>query len=359
MKPQSSTTLKLLATPFRKEAENPVPFLLYEAMADLGVQIKSCTLRRLIFGRWDIWHLHWPAENILGEAKKLRAVAMLVQLWVRLKIAKARNVKIVWTVHNVRPHEVRNPELERIFWWLFLPSVDGVIHMSRSTLEKVHREFPRTSTRPTFIIPHGHYRGAYSDSVDRDSARARLGLDASDFVVTFFGQIRPYKGVPNLIRCFRQTVEHGTCLVVAGKPHDRDIALETRRAAASDPMVRLHLEYVGRDRVQYFLRAADLVVLPYTQIMNSGSALLALSFDRPILVPAMGAIPELYELVGGNWVRLYEGELTPGVLRNAIRWAKQRSKDKFDHAPLDALDWNRLARLTLEAFRNVDDNKRA
>jgi beta-1,4-mannosyltransferase len=116
---------------------------------------------------------------------------------------------------------------------------------------------------------------------------------------------------------------------------------------------------VDRDRVQYFLRAADLVVLPYTEILNSGSALLALSFDRPILVPAIGAIPELYELAGGDWVRLYEGELTPELLSDAMRWAKQRSPDEFEHAPLDALDWNRLARLTLEAFRSVCDEQRA
>jgi beta-1,4-mannosyltransferase len=351
--------LNILATPFSKATENPVPFLLYEAMANLGVRVESCSLRRLIFGAWDVWHLHWPAENVLGEAKKPRAFAKLVQFWLRLKIAKARNVKIFWTVHNLRPHEVRNPALERIFWRVFLDSIDGMIFMSRSTMEKIHRELPRTSACPTFIIPHGHYRGAYCNRVDRTGARARLGLDAADFVITFFGQIRPYKGVPNLVRCFRQIAEQGTFLIVAGKTVDRDVALEIQNAAASDSNVRLYLEYVDRDRVQYFLRAADLVVLPYTEILNSGSALLALSFDRPILVPAIGAIPELYELAGRDWVRLYDGELTPELLSDAMQWAKQRSPDEFEHAPLDALDWSRLARLTLEAFRSVCDEQRA
>jgi len=347
--------LKLLVTiPFSKTA-NPAPFLLYEEMDDLDVQIRSCSLRRLIFGAWDVWHLHWPAENILSETNRPRAIAKLVLFWARLKVAKAKNVKIFWTVHNLKPHEVRRPALERIFWSLFLPNVDGLILMSRSTMQKVHREWPRLSACPTFIVPHGHYRGAYADEVDREGARVKLGLDASDFVVTFFGQIRPYKGVPNLIRCFRQMGQHGTCLMVAGCPLDQDIALEIRKAAAGDPKVRLHLEWVRQDFVQYFLRAADLIVLPYTEILNSGSALLALSFDRPILLPAIIAIPELCELLSGNWVRLYEGELTSEVLSDAVQWAKQRPGGDAP-APLDALDWNRLAKLTLAGFRKVDRN---
>ena len=352
--------MKLLASPFSKTTENPVPFLLYQAIVALGVEVKSCTLRELIFSTWDVWHLNWPAEDILREPKRLRAVAKLVRFWIRLKVAKAKNIKIFWTVHNLKPHEVKYPLLTKVFWWLFLPSIDGLILMSRSTVEKVHREFPHTNARPIFVIPHGHYRGAYSDSVDKKSARVRLGLNTSDLIISFLGQIRPYKGVPSLVNCFRQLGQSGTSLIVAGKPLDRDIASQVTKAAAGDPKVKLHLEYVERDSVQFFLRAADLVVLPYTETINSGSALLALSFDRPILVPAMGAIPDLYELAGDNWVRLYEGELTPKILSDAIRWTRERPQGEFDRAFLDELDWNRLAWLTIEAFRSLrNDGQRA
>jgi beta-1,4-mannosyltransferase len=345
--------VKLLASPFSKTTENPVPFLLYHAMAALGVEVKSCGLRYLIFDTWDVWHLNWPAEDILSGTNRLRAVAKLARFWLRLKVARAKKIKIFWTVHNLKPHDVRHPVLARIFWWLFLPSVDGLILMSRSTVEKIHRELPYTNSRPIFVIPHGHYRGAYSDSADRKSARARLGLNAPDLVICFFGQIRPYKGVPNLIKCFRQLGKPGTSLIVAGKPLDRDIASEVTKAAAGDPKVRLHLEYVDQDSVQFFLRAADLVVLPYTEILNSGSALLALSFDRPILVPSMGAIPDLCEVAGDNWVRMYDGELTPKILSDAMQWTRGRPLGEFDHAFLDELDWNRLAQLTIEAFRSL------
>jgi len=112
--------------------------------------------------------------------------------------------------------------------------------------------------------------------------------------------------------------------------------------------------------MKFFLRAADLVVLPYTETINSGSALLALSFDRPTLVPAMGAVPDLYQLTGDNWVRRYEGELTPKILSDAIRWTQERPQGEFDRPFLDKPDWNGLAWLTIEAFRSLcDGGKRA
>ena len=54
-----------------------------------------------------------------------------------------------------------------------------------------------------------------------------------------------------------------------------------------------------------FFSAADLVVLPFSDIMHSGSAILALSFNKPVLVPARGALPELQTRVGAAWVQTY------------------------------------------------------
>jgi hypothetical protein len=100
--------------------------------------------------------------------------------------------------------------------------------------------------------------------------------------------------------------------------------------------------------VQCYLRAADLVVVPFTELTNSGSALLALSFDRPILVPARGAMAEVQALVGGDWVYTYEEELTPDLLAAALDWAVKRPKDAVPR--LDALEWPEIARRTLTCY---------
>jgi beta-1,4-mannosyltransferase len=352
---KSGTKLKVLASPFQEwgDYSNPVPYVLYKAMADLNVEIKSFRVRRLIFGTWDIWHLHWPAEHIQLDHRKLHVIFRLFAFWVKVKIAKVKSVKIFWTVHNLSPHEIRHPALHKVFWRMFLPNVDGLILMSSSAEEIIRCEYLLSESCQTFVIPHGHYRGLYPDSIDRMAARERLGLAHSDFVILFFGLIRAYKNVPNLIRCFRVASIPGSCLVVAGKPWDNDVVVRTLEATAGDPNIRLNLESVSQEFVQYYLRAADLIALPYTKLLNSGAALLALSFDRPVLLPALGAMPELCEMVGEHWVRLYEGDLTPGILRSAIQWTRQRQTNKSDQPSLSSLDWTRLAKLTIEAFCNV------
>jgi glycosyltransferase involved in cell wall biosynthesis len=221
--------------------------------------------------------------------------------------------------------------------------------MSDAGREELFRRQPRTRSIPIFTIPHGHYRGAYPDTIGKDEARAALDIPPGRFVALFIGQIRAYKGVPDLIRCFAAARLDNAGLLVVGKP-DAQSARDIRNAAARASGVRLALGFVEREEMQKYLRAADLVILPYTEILNSGSAILALSFDRPILVPAQGALAELYDIVGSDWVRLYERALSPDIVRAAVRWTKARPLDSGARAGLDALNWDRIAHLTLQAF---------
>ena len=339
-----------MASPYREtEKYNPVPSLLYQAMEEQGAEVKQFTARRLVFESWDVWHLHWP-EQLLGFSKSSELPLKLVKFWTKLKIARAKKVRIFWTVHNLRAHERRHPILERLFWWAFLSNTDGIICMTRSGRELLHGEYPLTRRRPIFIIPHGHYRGVYPDSVDKNEARNVLHIGLSEVVVTFIGQIRDYKGVPALIQCFNAAAVPASRLLIAGKPQSEKLAHEIVEAVSGNASVQLHLRFIGEEELQLHLRAADLVVLPYKDILNSGSALLALSFDRPILVPNKGALGELGKVIGPDWVRLYAGDLTPQILRDAMLWAKDMLANNRGPAPLEPLNWDHIATLTMAAF---------
>jgi beta-1,4-mannosyltransferase len=102
--------------------------------------------------------------------------------------------------------------------------------------------------------------------------------------------------------------------------------------------------------LQIYLRASDVVVLPYIEILNSGAAILALSFSRPVLVPARGALIDLREEIGRDWVMTYEHELTPAILRSAAAWAQEPRPER---APLGSLDWEPIRDLTAAIFREV------
>ena len=109
-------------------------------------------------------------------------------------------------------------------------------------------------------------------------------------VLLFFGSIRNYKSVPNLVRAVRAMPFAELVLIVAGKPWEAAIADEVVTLAGRDSRIILSLGYVPDEEVQVYFRAADAAVLPYTDVTTSGAAMLALSFGLPVVAPAAGCI---------------------------------------------------------------------
>jgi beta-1,4-mannosyltransferase len=208
--------------------------------------------------------------------------------------------------------------------------------------------FPRLRRVPGFVVPLGHYRNEYPEPVERASAREALGLPADAKVLVHFGRIRPCKNVPGLIAAFRSLDDPEAILVIAGKPVGSLEEAELQTLAGEDPRIRLDLRMVPSDLLQRYVSAADLAVLPFSAILNSSSALLALSLDRPVLLPRKGAMGELQEMVGTQWVRTYEGSLTGAELAAALRWALDVPRE--ERAPLDAFGWEAIAEGTLRAY---------
>ncbi len=349
---KDSASLRVLAWPgLAARAKNPYTWLLYSHLAELGVGVSDFTPARALRGGYEILHVHWPEKALMAGGQGRRLAGAVAGLAV-LEAARRHGAKVVWTTHNARPHERRDGRLERWYWSGVLRRVDAVIHPSAASQAAVESAYPSLRGLPHAVIGLGHFRGSYPDEVSRDQARMGFGVPADAAVITFLGLLRPYKNVPRLIRTVRSLpAERRAVLLVGGEPLDRDIAGEIERAAADDARVRLYLRHVPDEDIQRYLRAADLVALPFTDITNSGSALLALSFGRPVLVPRLGAMGELQELLGPEWVRTYKGELTATVLDEAIDWARARRPEA---APdLSSLDWPVLAEQTLALYRAV------
>lgn len=341
---------------FKNVKRNPYNFLLYSAMQHCGVRISEYSSRSLLTSRWDILHLHWP-ESLLETSSRLAALWSEKKYLLLLDYARKRGTQVIWTVHDLKPHDLVFPKLEQRFWDAVLDRIDGLTALTHSGLDLALQRFPRLATLPAFVIPHGHYRGQYASGMTRAEARARLQVAADRQVITYFGQIRPYKNVPRLIECVRDGND-ALELFVCGRLSKRvDMEAELRQAAADDPRIHLLLQFIPDDDVQIYFAAADLLVFPYRDILNSGSALLGLSFDRPVLVPNRGAMRELQQAVGADWVRIYDGELAPHILREALAWATTTARPA--RAPLDAFDWPVIARQTIDAFATMRQSRTA
>jgi beta-1,4-mannosyltransferase len=323
--------------------------LLYAAVETAGATVDDITVRKLLSRRYEIVHLHWP-EWYLYRRPFPRMVARSATVLVALAWARRRGARVVWTAHNVFPHERVGRRFGKWFFWVFTGLVDAVVSPTESGLEPLRRRFPRLARKSMTVIPLGHLRGRYSDHGSRAMARERFGIDADAEVATFFGHVRPYKNVDRLVREFRRVTDPDAVLLIGGRPLDDAVRADIEDAAGDDGRIRLHLGYVEDDDVQHFMRAADIVVLPYAESSNSFVALLALSFDRPILAPAIGAFPELAATIGPAWVRLYVGDLTAAVLSEALA-AVHRTAANRTTPNLDNFSWPTIAAATIGVYR--------
>lgn len=326
---------------------NPYNALLADALAGAGAEVREFAVGDLVGARPDIVHVHWPELLFLSTHRPWQARARIATFARLLRRARARGTRLVWTVHNDGAHEERStPGARAALDRMLARHVDAVFSLSAAGDDAARARLgPEV---PVFRTRHGDYAGAYPFRDDRAGARAELGVDAHARLVVAVGQVRPYKNLERLIEVARASDDPDLRVVVAGAPDGPATADALERAAAGDPRIRLDLGYLDDEEVAAWLAAADLVALPYRRILNSGAALLALTAHRPVLVPALGAMPELAADLGPSWVRAYAGELDAGVLAAAVDWA---AAERATGPDLSAYRWATIADETLAGYR--------
>lgn len=346
----SSAGIRVISWPaFRNRRENPYNALLFTALQKIGVDVKEFSVQRLLFGpHADVLHMHWaPTSRIRGNSRR-RVKRTSLELMLLLRAARLRGMKIVWTAHDIGAHDRRvHEDLEKPYWTRVAYYLDALISLSATALDQVRNRYPALNTVPAFITRHGHYCGAYPRTVGPAASRAMLGISPDATVYAFVGQLRPYKNLPALLRAFRNVSDPNAVLVIAGMLKLDDTRAEFDELAAADTRVKVFGGFIDDESMQLYLEAADLVVLPYRDILNSGSAILAVSFDRPVLVPAHGSMIELASDVGSDWVLTYEGSITSEILEAAMAAATRK---KGDHPSLSRLDWTDIAAQTRDIY---------
>lgn len=341
--------MRILARPaYRSFKHNPYTSLIYHEVTKAGIEVVEYAPHKVVFGRWDILHVHWP-ESVFDHTL-IEALPTTESLLFNMRWASKRGTKLLWTIHNLRAHEYIHKYLEDRFWKRFIAQLDGVVALTVPGLDAARERFRGLDKKPAWIVPHPHYRGQYSDTLDRAEARRRLNLSSRTKVILVFGRMYEYKNVPALIRAVRSAPDEDWVVLVAGKPRNPTIARELESEGQADTRIQYHLRFIAADEVQVFFRAADLVVEPYREILNSGTALLSLSFDRPVLLPHHGAGVDLSHDFGKPWVHTYEGELSAEILKTTLDQVAQLP-ERTDGEHVATIDVARVGEKMVEVYR--------
>lgn len=345
--------LRVLAAPAGGlGSQNPYIASLYAAVRSHGIHVQPYS-RRGLLTRPDVIHLHWPELLVTWDRGRTRAAFDCTKLLILLCVAHVRGARIVWTGHNLGPHDVPMPVIWRMYWFGLTYLLDHVISLSEAGAALLRERYPRLAQVPMTTIRHGHYRDAYPAAPDRETARQQLGIPQQDSVLLILGQVRRYKGVDRLLRGFRSNDDPRAHLIVAGSAsRDARLSEELRALAAADPRVRLILEYVPDKDVAALHSVADVVVLPYdtASSLNSGSALLALSMSTPIVVTDSSSMRELQSLVGREWVHLCDGS-ADDLIERALAVCAATPSDDVRIPP--TFEWESIGAATVEVYRSM------
>jgi len=239
----------------------------------------------------DIVSVHWPEPFILGYAYGIRAEEGCALFIERLQWWKDSGARIVWTIHNEIPHRFRNLPLARQLYQRVADLTDVAVHHCDESIRIMQRRyfFPKSTAHVT--IPHGHYF-AYPNRMDRKTARRTLGIDEDVKVLCNFGTLERRKRLDLVYRAFlRLSVQGRKRLVFAGKASPR-IKSALKLLSKIDRRVLLFEGPVKNDDIQLFMNAADAVVIG-AGALNSGVAVLGMTFGKPVVAPATGCLREV------------------------------------------------------------------
>ncbi len=285
-----------------------------------AVTMRFFSWRTALLGRYDVFHVHWP-ELLIRAPRPLKARLRRGALYALLVRARLQHIPIVRTAHNLTPHEAGQTSETRALNALDKGTV-LVIRLNPTT--------PVVPESRAVTILHGHYRDRFSGMPLPESVTGRI---------LYFGLIRPYKGVETLLQSFRALADPDLTLRIVGRPSSGLGEIITAEAA-QDARISAVLRFVSDEELVIEVGGAELIVLPYREMHNSGVLLVALSLDRPVLVPSTPSNQALADEVGPDWIYLYEGELTPEIVRDALE--RMRTAGARPRPRLDDRDWTTL-----------------
>jgi len=347
------------------DAENHYQQNLTDALAKQGVEAgnlpqDSFNVTALFGLKPQVVHFHWLHHFCLLSSGP-RNLLNLVKLAVKIRLIKRRGIKVVWTAHNLKDHGNRSPVIDYLCTGMVAAAADAIIVHCQTAKLLVKKRFPFLRPDKIRIMAHGNYIDNYPDSIDPLFARDALGLSADSFVILFLGNVRAYKGVLELIDCYREwSGGRDAVLLIAGQPIDEEMSRQVRERTADREDIVFLPGKVKDEDIQKFMKAADVTVFPYRSILTSGAVILAMSFAKPVIAPRMGCIGDILDDKGAF---LYNPADRQGLAAALARAAANREKlSEMGHHNLELAekyDWDKIGAVTKKVYMSVLEKTRS
>jgi D-inositol-3-phosphate glycosyltransferase len=278
---------------------------------------------------------------------------------------KALGRKIVLTAHNVNRNrrDSKDSLLNRITLRIQYRLADYVFVHTEKMKTDLIQEFDVYATR-IGVIPYGINNAVPNTELSPLEARRRLGIPPGQKTVLFFGNIAPYKGLEYLTSAFQQAFVNRDdyLLIVAGWPKNCESYWNAIRQSISGDLqkgrILLKDEYISDEETEVYFKAADVLVLPYRYIYQSGVLFLGYSFGLPILAADVGSLKE--EIIEGETGFVFKPEDPADLARAIDRYFSSdlfanlsSRRQKIEEFATRHHSWDVVGQLTINAYSEL------
>lgn len=343
--------MKIIFIPDYREG-NPYQQTLADSLAKEGIHVYFTRgLLSFLNHKIDILHIHWQHPFLIARNRRTKTILKSAIFIVKLLLLKLFGIKIVWTVHNIVNHEREFSSLELFFSKILAKLCDKLIVHCPSAKEEVTKVYG-VSNSSIAVIPHGNYIQIYKNEMSKAQARERLKIGTeTEIVFISFGLIRPYKGIDELIDAFEKLNSSKAELLIVGKPYNKEIADDIKKKC-KNKNIKTILKFIPDDEIHVYMNASDIVVLPYKEILTSGAVILAISFGKPVIAPALGCISDSLDENGSFLYRLEEKGLLE-AMKHALNVGAENleTMGEYNFKLARKLNWDDIAKETCGVYK--------
>ena len=283
--------------------------------------------------------------NWIPFSKQISYFYSVVFLWT----IKLLNFKVVWTVHNVLPHDSITSNDLSIRKKLSSIASCKIVHSNQSVLDM---KALGLNTNNAFLIRMGNYANIYPNKISKRESRKELEIDNNTFVILFFGAIRKGKGIENLVKAYIKLDFPNSKLLIVGKSSSDKLNRQINDISRHKDIMFID-KYIPNSEVAKYIKSCDVFCAPFTQNTTTSSVMLAMSMHRTVIAPRLGSLNDLPSSTG-----FYYNNNDPHGLAKALTYSYKNKKLinlKSTNALnyVSTLDWKTSAMQTHELYANL------
>jgi D-inositol-3-phosphate glycosyltransferase len=274
--------------------------------------------------------------------------------------------RVVFTAHNVNAgkRDGNDSLVNRISLKVQYRLCDHIFVHTEKMKNDLSTAF-KVAEEKVSVIPFGVNNTVPNTNLTSAAAKTRLGITNSDKTLLFFGNIARYKGLHCLVEAFIGAVREDSCyrLIIAGRPKGsneywEEIQVTIDRSGVSDRVVQC-IEYVPDEETEAYFKAADVLVLPYTEIFQSGVLFLGYNFGLPAVATDVGSLKE--EIVEGRTGFVCRprdsGDLAATIRRyfaSSLFRDLERHRSEITEFANERYSWSKVAAITEAVYSKLD-----